>query len=172
MGERLFGLDAQTIFGACILAINMLIMFTVLSYLLFNPVRTLIKKRKEKIESDREKAAGDMKSAEDLKQMYEEKLKNADKEAEAILSDARKRALNSEENIVNQAKAEAKDIIAKAKREAELEKSKACDEVKTEIIKVASCMAEKIVKVSMDNDMQNKLIDETLKEMGDSTWLS
>ena len=36
--ERLFNLDAQLLFDACVMALSMLVMFTFLSYLLFKPV--------------------------------------------------------------------------------------------------------------------------------------
>ena len=45
--------------------------------------------------------------AAELKAQYEAKLKDIDKEAEDILSDARRRALQNEERIVTQAKEEA-----------------------------------------------------------------
>ena len=56
--------------------------------------------------------------------------------------------------------------------EAELEKQKAVDDVKKEMIAVASMMAGKIVSGAIDTTVQEGLIDETLKEMGESTWLS
>ena len=43
--ERLFNLDPQLLFDAVILAISVFVMFTFLSYLLFNPVRDMLKKR-------------------------------------------------------------------------------------------------------------------------------
>ena len=46
------------------------------------------------------------------------------------------------------------------------------DEMKQEIISIASMMAGKVVTASIDTNVQENLIEETLKEMGDSTWLS
>ena len=56
--------------------------------------------------------------------------------------------------------------------EAELEKKKALDEMKQEMVQVASAMAGRFVAASIDEKKQAQLIDETLKEMGDETWLS
>ena len=56
--------------------------------------------------------------------------------------------------------------------EIELEKKKALDDMKQEMISIASMMAGKIVSVSMDQTAQDALIEETLKEMGESTWQS
>ena len=53
---RIFGLDAQTVFDAIFLAINIFILFTAMSYLLFNPVRDMLKKRQDRITAEREDA--------------------------------------------------------------------------------------------------------------------
>ncbi len=170
--ERLFGLDFQTIFDTCITAVNVFVMFVLLSYILFNPVRNMLKKRQDKITSERETAKADMESAQALKAEYESKLKSVDKEAEVILSEARKKALGKEQQIVAEAKEEAARIIAHANDEAELEKKRVMDEVKQEIISVATVMAGKVVSQAMDTQVSDALIDETLNEMGDDTWLS
>ena len=52
------------------------------------------------------------------------------------------------------------------------EKKKLADDVKKEMISVAAAMAKKAVGDSMDYDIQERLVEETLKEIGDSTWLS
>ena len=46
------------------------------------------------------------------------------------------------------------------------------DEVKQEIISVAALMSEKIIAASVDEQTQNALFEQTLKEMGDKTWLN
>ena len=56
--------------------------------------------------------------------------------------------------------------------EAELEKKHAMDDMKQEMITVAAMMAQKVVAASIDTNIQSTLVDETLKEMGESTWLS
>lgn len=63
-------------------------------------------------------------------------------------------------------------IIARANAEVELEKKRALDEMKQEMVAIASLMAGKVVKASIDTNVQESLIDETLKEMGERTWLS
>ena len=169
---RLFGLDYQLLFDASITAINVFILFILLSFILFNPVRNMLKKRQDKITSDRENAEADKKEALAMKQEYEAKLKAANKEAEGILSDARKVAKHNEEKIVADAKQEAARIIARANTEAELEKQKAADEVKQQIIAVARLMASKVVAESISEADSQALIEQTLNEMGDKTWLS
>ena len=63
-------------------------------------------------------------------------------------------------------------IRVRADKDIALEKNKVKDEVKQEMITIASAMAGKIIKTSISAQQQDALIDETLKEMGDSTWQS
>ncbi len=170
--ERILGLDPQLIHDAILLGINIFILFFALSYLLFNPVRNMLNKRTERIRNELDCAAADKETAAGLKTEYEAKLKNIDKEAEAILAEARKKAMKREEEILEEAKAESARIIERAGREAELEKKKALDEMKQEMIAIASMMAGKAVAASMDDKIQAELIDRTLKEIGDDTWQS
>lgn len=72
---RLFGLDPQLLFDAAVTAVNVFILFLLLTFILFNPVRNMLKKRQDKITSDRENAENDKKEAGALKAEYEAKLR-------------------------------------------------------------------------------------------------
>ena len=170
--ERLFTLDAQLLFDTLVMALSMLLLFTLLSYLLFNPVRDMLEKRKQRIVDDREAAKREKEEATSYKQEYEKKLQEVDKEVQLILSEARKKAMKNENAIIAEAKEEAARIMARANAEIELEKKRALDDMKQEMIAIASMMAQKVVSASIDTDVQESLIDETLKEMGENTWLS
>ncbi len=172
MEDRLFTLDAQFLFDAVVMALSMLVLFTLLSYLLFNPVRKMLAKRKQRIADAAEAAEKDKKEALALKERYESRLAQADGEAAIILSDARKSAKSSETRIVAEARDEAARIVAHARDEAALEEKKALDDVKQEMISIASRMAGKFVTVSMDDETKERLLDETLDEIGEQTWQS
>ncbi len=170
--SRLFDLDLQLLADAVLTMIAVFALFLTASHFLFNPVRDMLNKRQEKIRGELEEAAREQEDALNLRLQYEEKLKNIDKEAERILNEAHKKALENEKRIIAGAKEEAAGIIERAQIEAELEKKKAVDDVKREMVSIASLMAGKIVAASIDTKVQDTLIDETLKEIGESTWLS
>ena len=170
--ERLINFDPQLINDVVITGICIFILFFAMSYLLFNPARDLLQRRRERIAQDLENAKSSKEDAAALKAEYEEKLRQIDKEAEQILDDARKKAKRQEADILAEAKAEAGRIVERANREIDLEKKKALEDVKTEIVSIASLMAGKAVAASMDVKIQDTLIEETLKEMGESTWQS
>ncbi len=170
--ERLFDLDMQLINDAVLLACAVFLLFLLLSYLLFNPVRKMLTDRQEKIKNDIENAETDKADAAILKAEYEKRLSEVEKEAEGILSEARKKAIANEGRIVAEAKEEANRIIEAARRESELEKRRAADEVKQEMIKVASLMAAKVIERQVDTTIQQELVEETLRGLGDTTWQS
>ena len=172
MAPRLFDLDLQLIADSVLMIIAVFSLFLIASHFLFNPVRDMMQKRQERIKNELDTAAADMENARALKEEYEAKLKDIDKEAEAILAEARKKALANENKIVADAKEEAARIIERAGVEAELEKKKATDEVKREMVVLASMMAGKVVSAAIDTTVQDSLVEETLKEIGESTWLS
>lgn len=170
MEPRLFNLDAQLIHDAIFLMVSMLVMFTFLSYFLFNPVRNFLKKRQDKIKSDLAAAQKDKEDASVMKAEYDAKLKDVNREAEVILSDARQKALKNEAKIIEDAKAESGRILNRASAEIELEKRKAADDMKRQMVEIASLMAERAVRQAVDVKLEDTLVEETLKEIGDDTW--
>ena len=170
--ERMFGIDWQLLADSTLTLIAVFALFTIMSYFLFNPARKMLSDRKEKIRGELEDAKHNMEEARALREEYEGKLKVIDKEAEGILSEARSKGLANQTIIIAEAREEAARILERARVEAQLEKQKMSDDVKKEIISVASAMAGKVVAANIDAKVQDQLIDETLKEMGENTWLS
>ena len=151
---RLFDLDWQLLHDAFLMIIAIFALFLFLSHFLFNPVRKFLSDRQSRIADDIETAQTEKADAIALKEDYENRIRDIDKQAEEILSAARQKALANEA-----------DIVAKAKEEA-------ADDVKKEMIQIASAMAGKVVAANIDTTVSDGLIDETLKEIGESTWLS
>ena len=170
--ERLFGLDLQLLFDAAVLAVSMFVLFLFLSYKFFEPVRTMLEKRRQGVVDNQTEAKNQKEEAIAYKEEYEAKLQGVEQEAEVILSDARKKAKKNEAVIIAEAKEEAARILERAHGEIELEKKRAIDDMKQDVIAIASMMAEKVVAASIDTKVHESLIEETLKEMGENTWLN
>ena len=170
--ERLIGFDAQLLYDMFWTALNIFILFFGMSYLLFNPARDMLERRRQKIAGELADAANDKEAAAVMKAEYEKKLKEVSKEADAILEEARRKAKIRESEIIEEARAEAARIVERGNREVELERKKALDDMKQEIVSIASLMAGKVVAASIDTTVQDALIEETVKEMGESTWQS
>lgn len=167
--DRLFGLDMQLIADTCITALNVFVLFVLLSFLLFNPVRRLMKQRQEKIREELEAADEDKKEAVRYKAEYEDKLRNADQAADQILREAGSRAKEREAAILAQAKEEAEGIRERTKQELVLMEEAMKDKMHREMISVAAAMAGQVIASALKEE-QDRLIEETMKEMSESTW--
>ena len=167
---RIFGLDAQLIQDTLLTALAIFILFFVLSYLLFNPVRDYLNKRKKKISDELREAEESLKNAEDMKAEYTEKIVNVEKESLEILDEAREKAKISRNEILNEAREEAAGLRKKAMLEIEQEKVRARDEMKNEMVMVASTLAEKAVKGAMTPEISDELVDDTLRQIGEEKW--
>ena len=172
LDDRIFGLDAQLIFQLIFTGIAIFLLFMAASYVLLDPVRTKLNDRKEKVMREQREALENRDAALRMREEYDGKLREINKTAEQILSDSRKKAMQRENEIILNAREEAGRIIAGAKEEAALEQKRVNDEVKQEIISVASLLSEKLVAASLDEEKQNALIEQTLREIGDDTWQS
>lgn len=170
--NRIFGLDAQLLFQMCFQILAIFILFLLGSYLLLDPVRKILNDRKERVARQQREAEEDRMQALRYKEEYDGKMKEIDRISEDILRESRRKALDRENEIIAAARAEAGEIIENARQEAERQKLKVQDEMKQEIISVAALLSEKMIGVSMDRRKQDELFEQTLKEIGDDTWLS
>ena len=168
--DRLIGFDPQLLADAAIVGVNVLILFAILTYLLFDPVRKVLNDRRERIAAELQDAASKEEKTNAMKAEYEFKLKDINKEADRILEDARKKAKIKEEEILSNAREEAERITDRANKQIEMEKKKAMDDMKQEMVGLAAIIAQKAITSSMNVDVQASLVDETLKEMGEGIW--
>ena len=168
--DKIFALDWQLVFDAFIVAAAVFFLFFLLSYLVFNPARDLMKKRQDMIAQNIADADKEKEEALAFKKEYDARLRNVEAEADGILADARKRAKGREEAILNEAREESARIMERTKTEVELEKSRAKDEIKQEIIAVAGEMAGRFIQEKMDPARQALIVDDVIREMGEETW--
>ena len=92
--NRIFGLDPQLLFQVAFQMLAIFILFLLASYLLLDPVRKILNDRKERVMKEQKEAKESREQAVRFKDEYDTKLKRIDKEAEQILSDARKKAIS------------------------------------------------------------------------------
>ena len=168
--ERIFGLDLQLLQDVLLTAVAIFILFFVLSYLLFNPVREMLEKRKKKISDELQEAEKSLHEAEAMRVEYDAKMASAKEEANEILDDARKKAIKNRNEILQEARTDANRLKERAKAEIEQEKVHARDDLKNEMVDIAALLAEKAVSGNMNPEIQEQLVNETLQEIGEHTW--
>ncbi len=147
---------------------NLLILFLLMKKFLFGPVRNIIEKRQEEIETSINEANNMKTEAEKMKEEYEEKLENARDKAEEIVKTATRTAYLKEEEILKDAHKKAADMLEKADKQIDMEKQAALNDVKNEISQMATAVAEKILEKDINEEDHTRLIDEFIKGMGET----
>ena len=153
-----------------ITAVNIFILFFIAGYFFSNMAVGMLSKRKARIVESIESARTEKEDAIQNRGMYDEKIKCFDAERADILERAGQRAKVRETEILQEAGLEAERIVSRAHKEADLKKAKVKDEIKRDMIVYASMTAGKLVAENIDAAGQEKLIEETLNEMGEATW--
>ncbi len=96
MEPRLFDLDFQLLADAALTMISVFVLFLALSYLLFNPARQFMQARQDRIAGELQDAKSKQEEAQRLKEEYESRFSEIEKEREEILFAARQKALENE----------------------------------------------------------------------------
>lgn len=146
-------------------AVNFLILFGLLSWLLYKPVLKFLRDRQKKIEDSLALAEKSRRESEELDQKTKEKIEEAKKEALAILEEAKKEAQGNKKEIQEEAAKEARAIMDKAKSEIEEEKRTMLASLKRETVNLTIATTEKLLKKNLTRDEQSKLISEATKEI-------
>lgn len=150
--------------------ISTLILFLVLRAKVTEPLKNYLAKRAEAVSADLTEAQEQREAAEDLKKQYEASLESAKDEAREIVDLAKKRGDQLKDEIVTEAKAEAKSVSDRATAQIAMEKEKALDSLKSEVADMAMMVASKVVDKNLDENTHKSMIDKFINEVGESKW--
>lgn len=169
---RIIEFSPRALFEWAVMIVNLFVIIGILSYFLIGPVGKFLNDRKERIKGQIDDAKDQRIKAATLRTEYETKLASIEQEASDILRKARTKAKQNEQEIIDEARAEAEEIRKRSHIEIKLEQERVKDEMKKEMIQVATSMASKFIESSMDEAKQNELINQIIDETGDVQWLS
>lgn len=147
---------------------NLVILFLILKKFLFKPVKKVLAERQKTLDKRYLEAEQAVTQAEENKKSWEEKMKSAEVEADAIIKTASDDAKHRGDRIVAEARDTADGIVRQAKTEAELERRKAEEGIKREIVDVSAALTEKILEREINTQDHRAMIDSFIEEIGDS----
>ena len=130
--------------------LNFVLLFGGLYFILYKPVKDFMEKREKLYRDMDDKAKETLKSAEETKKSYDEKLAMADKEIADMKVRAQAAAEQNAKEMAEKAKVEADDLLNKAKAIAEYEAQESLRRANAEISQIAVSAAKKIVYSSTD----------------------
>lgn len=148
--------------------INTIVLFVILSKILFKPVMNIIDERENDIKQNIALGERTKKEGIAFKEQYEEKISSAKSEGEEIIKQATLRADKKSDEIISNAKDEAYRIKEKANKDIEQERRKVMHEVTSEISNIAILAASKVIEKDIDKSKHEKLINNFIQEVGEA----
>ena len=149
--------------------LNLFIQVYLIKRFLFKPINEVLEKRRQMADQEIKEAREAKEAADSLKVQYEEGLAGARAEAAQIVQSAQKEAQIKADETLKQAQEHAAGIRRKAEADIAQEKKKAINEVKDEIGGLAMDIAGKVVEKEINEADHKKLIDEFIKNVGESS---
>lgn len=162
--EELLGVNPWT---ALFTLANTVALFLVMKKFLFGPVLKMIEERQQEIDDLYADAGQAKESANALEAEYKQKLAVASETSERMVKEAVARGQAREEEILRQANREAAAILDKASADIAQEKKKAVNDAKDEISVIALAIAGKVVGRELKEADQAGLVDSFIEELGE-----
>ena len=145
---------------------NLFLQMYIVKKFFLSKVLAVLDKRREAADQEIVQAQAAREEAMSIKATYEENMKQAKAEANEILNHAQKTAAARSEEIIGQAQAQAAQIKEKASADIAQEKKNALNEAKDEISGIALAIAEKVVERQLNEEDQEKLINQFIDNLG------
>lgn len=145
--------------------IAFLIIWLIMAKLAWPSILGMMEKRQQKIQDDLDSAEKSKAKAAAEAQSYEDKLVDANRKAEEIISEAKKEAEEERSQILAEAQHEASDIIAKAHGAVDSERRKATIELSRSVVDLSVEIASKIIGNDLTEDQQRRLAEKYLAEV-------
>ena len=144
--------------------INFLILFGLLTAILYKPVLKMLDERQAKIKESLEMAEKIKDQTSRSEEQIKAAVEAARKEGQVIIGQASQIAEKIKEEAKESARSEADIIIGKARDEIKLERDKSIAELRSEFSNLTILAAEKVIKESLDSQKHRKLIEDVLDQ--------
>ena len=139
--------------------LNFVVLFGILYFLLYSPVKEFMDQRIDHYKEMDEKARKDSADAEKSKTEYDQKLAAVDSEIDMKKQEARRAMNEQKEKSIAAAKKEAARIIDDANRKAESDRRKMIEDAEGEIADIAADAAEKILLKSGVSESYDQFLE-------------
>lgn len=144
--------------------INFAILFGLLFFLLYKPMRRMLDERAARIKESMEQTEQIKEQMAKTEEQVREQLEAARREGQDILTQAAQMGERLKEEARGEARQETEVIIARARTEIERERDEAIEEVKHQFVDLAITAAEKVVNETLDRKKHRRLIEEVLEQ--------
>jgi F-type H+-transporting ATPase subunit b len=145
--------------------VNIGVLFFILRAILFKPVTKFMADRTKKVEDTLAQAEKEKNQAKQLLAAYEDRLRQAEGEAEAILRSARENSQQEADRIAAEGKALAESMVASARSQIDAERQAALALFKAEAAALVVAAASRLLQRDLDREDNRRLASSLLTEI-------
>jgi|TARA_B100000497_G_scaffold91723_1_gene102447 F-type H+-transporting ATPase subunit b len=128
-----------------IMALQFIALTTILTFVYYKPVGTLLEERETLISNNLTNASERLLKADELYQQYDEQLKDARNKAQGIIQAAETEAKEIVASEIAQARKDAASLIDKTNRDLEAQKNLALEKLETQVDELSDLIKEKLL---------------------------
>lgn len=161
------GLDVKTIIFAIV---NFLVLMGILTKFLYRPFLDMLDRRKQSIKDAFDNAEMTNRKADEKLEAYNKKLARVEADGRDIIKNARLKADEQAQMIIEEANQKASRMIKQAETQIERERQQALEEMKNQITELSMLAAVKIVERELETTGQDQIINDIIEQAGKSGW--
>ena len=161
-GGGLLSVDATLLWATVVVFI---LFAWILGKFAWGPLLKIVDEREKTIREQVDSAQLSAAEAKDLLAQHQELLRAAGREREEILQKAVKEAEQVRTDLMTKARADADQAVARAREQMQREKDQAIAELRAQVADIAVEAASRIVKSSLTEEAQRKLVDDYIRDL-------
>ena len=128
-----------------LMALQFILLTTVLTFIFYKPVAKVLEDRETYISGNLAEASDKLIKADELYKQYDEQLKTARVNAQAVIADSEKEAKDIVASELNDARADASKLIAQTNKELEAQKVITLEKLSTQTVELSELIKEKLL---------------------------
>lgn len=140
--------------------INIVVLFLIISLLVYKPVRKFLAERTARVEAQKAESDEKLKALEERSRQLEQEIKVAEERSGEIINAAEHTAKLNSDKIITEAHKDAKRILDKARQETVIEHNEMISSLNGEITQLAIEMSEKILQREVNSKDNARIVDE------------
>ncbi len=160
-------MEGVTWFTILVQVVNFTLLYQwVLKPLVFKPLQTAMAEREQKVRGSLDEAAKLNQEAQQLKEQYDARLKEAAVEANTMVANGQKEGERVKNELVEQGRKESQRLLEKANDEIKSQKEKAMGEIRGQVATLSVAMAKQLLSTSLDSSSQQQILERMLQQQG------
>ena len=148
--------------------VSQIVNFTLLAVLLYfvayKPILRMLDERSARIQKGIQDAEEASRRAAEMEQEYEQRVAEARRDGQEIIAQATQMSEKARQDILEQAREEARAQIDRAREEISRERDQAMADLRQQVADLSLMISEKVLAETLDEDRQRRLIERFLEQ--------